>query len=241
MLYRVHVDLGLLAATPLDASASELVAVLARLNHAAIWVLIASIVCGLLLIYPQIRTEALDRGKLQIITQDLSERSQTLEHAALTDSLTGMQNRRYFDEALKEYLVQFDRIQRPVGLMIIDLDHFKAVNDTHGHDIGDVVLQEVARCLRDYTRYHDVVARLGGEEFAVLAPNMDAELMIKLANRIRKAIATLEIDLGDVKLTVTVSIGLAIWDRRETSKDLYRRADKMLYAAKNMGRNRVCA
>ncbi|MDH7788216.1 two-component system cell cycle response regulator [Ochrobactrum sp. 19YEA23] len=241
LLYRVHVDLGLLAATPLDASASELVAILGRLNHAAIWVLIASIVCGLLLIYPQIRTEALDRGKLQIITQDLSERSQTLEHAALTDSLTGMQNRRYFDEALKEYLVQFDRIQRPVGLMIIDLDHFKAVNDTHGHDIGDVVLQEVARCLRDYTRYHDVVARLGGEEFAVLAPNMDAELMIKLANRIRKAIATLEIDLGDVKLTVTVSIGLAIWDRRETSKDLYRRADKMLYAAKNMGRNRVCA
>ncbi len=75
----------------------------------------------------------------------------------------------------------------------------------------------------------------------MLSPGLDAELMIKLANRIRKAISTLEIDLGDEKLGVTVSIGLAIWDRRETSKDLYRRADKMLYAAKNMGRNRVCA
>ncbi|MBR7651305.1 GGDEF domain-containing protein [Brucella oryzae] len=241
LLYQARVDIGQLQTLPLDVSAPELVSRLDQLSYVTIWVLIATIACGLFLIYPQIRTDAQDRGKLQVITQDLSERSQTLEHAALTDSLTGMQNRRYFDEALKEYLVQFDRIQRPVGLMIIDLDHFKTVNDTYGHDIGDIVLQEVARCLKDYTRYHDVVARLGGEEFAVLAPNMDAELMIKLANRIRKAISTLEIDLGDEKLGVTVSIGLAIWDRRENSKDLYRRADKMLYAAKNMGRNRVCA
>src|SRR5690606_41294887 len=132
---------------------------------------------------------------------------------SLTDSLTGMQNRRYFDGALKEYLVQFDRIHRPVGLMIIDLDHFKTVNDTYGHDVGDIVLQEVARCLRDYTRYHDVVARLGGEEFAVLAPNMDAELMIKLANRIRKAISTLEIDIRGEKLGVTGTIGREVWER----------------------------
>ncbi|MGN6447959.1 MAG: GGDEF domain-containing protein [Brucella intermedia] len=241
LLYQARVDIGQLLTLPLEGSTLELVSRLVQLSYVTIWLLAATLACGLFLIYPQIRIDALDRGKLQVITQDLSERSQTLEHAALTDSLTGMQNRRYFDEALKEYLVQFDRIHRPVGLMIIDLDHFKTVNDTYGHDVGDIVLQEAARCLRDYTRYHDVVARLGGEEFAVLAPNMDAELMIKLANRIRKAISALEIDLGDEKLGVTVSIGLAIWDRRETSKDLYRRADKMLYAAKNMGRNRVCA
>ncbi|MBC2885896.1 GGDEF domain-containing protein [Ochrobactrum sp. CM-21-5] len=241
LLYRVYVDLGHLETMVFEPSVAEIVTFLGKLSLAAIWVLVATIACGVFLIYPQIRTEALDRGKLQIITRNLSERSESLELAALTDSLTGMQNRRYFDEAMREYLVQFSRIDRPVGLMIIDLDHFKSVNDIYGHDIGDVVLQEVARCLRDYTRYHDVVARLGGEEFAVLAPNMDAELMVKLANRIRKAISALEIDLGDTKLQVTVSIGLAVWDRRETSKDFYGRADKMLYAAKNMGRNRVCA
>ncbi len=241
LLYLIHAQLGAFRGVPLDAPLAETVFTLERLVQGALTVLVGALLCGLFLIYPQIRTEALDRGKLQIITKDLSERSQSLEQAALTDSLTGMQNRRYFDEAMKEYMVQFQRIDRPVGLMIIDLDHFKAVNDTYGHDIGDVVLQEVARCLRNYTRYHDVVARLGGEEFAVLAPNMDADLMVRLGNRIRKAIAGLEIDLGDARLAVTVSIGLAIWDRRESSKDLYRRADKMLYAAKNMGRNRVCA
>ncbi len=107
------------------------------------------------------------------MTASLSARSQTLEQAALTDGLTGMQNRRYFDDALKEYLEEFRRIDKPVGLMILDLDHFKQVNDSHGHDIGDDVLRAVAECLKALTRYHDVVARLGGEEFAVVAPNMD--------------------------------------------------------------------
>src|SRR5690606_38112953 len=115
LLYQARVDIGQLQTLPLDVSASELVSRLDQLSYVTIWVLIATIACGLFLIYPQIRTDAQDRGKLQVITQDLSERSQTLEHAALTDSLTGMQNRRYFDEALKEYLVQFNRIQRPVG------------------------------------------------------------------------------------------------------------------------------
>ncbi|TGP31690.1 GGDEF domain-containing protein, partial [bacterium M00.F.Ca.ET.228.01.1.1] len=100
-------------------------------------------------------------GKLRAMTVSLSARSQTLEQAALTDGLTGMQNRRYFDDALREYLHEFRRIDRPVGLMILDLDHFKQVNDTHGHDVGDEVLRAVATCLRGMTRYHDVVARLG--------------------------------------------------------------------------------
>src|SRR5258705_10463383 len=119
----------------------------------------------------------------------LSARSETVEYTALADVLTGMQKRRYFDDALKEYIEEFRRIEKPVGLMILDLDHFKEVNDTHGHDVGDEVLREVASCLKDMTRYHDVVARLGGEEFAVVAPNMDNDLLIKLAERIRKAIA----------------------------------------------------
>jgi diguanylate cyclase (GGDEF)-like protein len=175
------------------------------------------------------------------MTASLSARSETLEHAALTDGLTGMQNRRYFDDALKEYLGEFRRVGKPIGLMILDLDHFKQVNDTHGHDVGDEVLRAVANCLKDLTRYHDVVARLGGEEFAVVTPNMDAELLARFAERIRKAIAGMSIQSGNVRLKVTTSVGLAVWDRKESAEEFYRRADRQLYDAKRMGRNRVCA
>ncbi|MBX3576889.1 MAG: GGDEF domain-containing protein [Rhizobiaceae bacterium] len=203
--------------------------------------LATALVFGVFLIYPLIRTQVKEEGKLRAMTESLSARSETLQQAALTDSLTGMQNRRYFDDALKEYLAEFRRIDKPVGLMILDLDHFKQVNDTHGHDVGDEVLRAVSNCLKDMTRYHDVVARLGGEEFAVVAPNMDGDLLMKLAERIRKAIAGMAIVSGNVRLKITTSVGLAVWDGRETADQFYRRADTMLYQAKKLGRNRVCA
>src|SRR5690606_35857815 len=168
------------------------------------------------------RTQVKEEGKLRAMTESLSARSQTLEHAALTDGLTGMQNRRFFDDALREYIEEFRRIGKPVGLMILDLDHFKLVNDTHGHDVGDQVLKAVAGCLKDMTRYHDVVARLGGEEFAVVAPNMDEPLLAKFGERIRKAVAGLVVVSGNVRLRVTMSIGLAVWDGQESAEDLYR-------------------
>lgn len=196
---------------------------------------------GAFLIYPLIRVQVREEGKLRRMTESLSARSQTLEHAALTDGLTGMHNRRYFDDALREYLEEFRRIDRPIGLMILDLDHFKQVNDTHGHDVGDEVLKAVAICLKDMTRYHDIVARPGGEEFAVVAPNMDVEILSRFAERIRKAIAALPVEAGNVRLKVTASVGIAVWDRRESMEDLYRRADARLYQAKRQGRNRICA
>ena len=196
---------------------------------------------GIFFIYPLIRKQVREESKLRAMTESLSARSVTLEHAALTDGLTGMQNRRYFDDALREYLEEFRRIGKPVGLLVLDLDHFKSVNDTHGHDVGDEVLRVVAGCLREFTRYHDVVARLGGEEFAVVAPNMDTDMLIKLAERIRKAIASLSVTTGNVRLRVTTSVGIAIWDGKENAEQFYRRADRMLYEAKRLGRNRVCA
>ena len=196
---------------------------------------------GAFFIYPLLRTQVKEEGKLRAMTETLSARSETLEHAALTDALTGTQNRRYFDDALKEYIEEFRRIGRPVGLMILDLDHFKQVNDTHGHDAGDEVLRAVSTCLKDMTRYHDVVARMGGEEFAVVAPNMDDDQLVKLAERIRKSIASMAIQANGSKLKVTTSVGLAVWDGRETAEEFYRRADKQLYQAKRLGRNRVCA
>ena len=195
----------------------------------------------LTLVMPAVRSHVKNETSLQSMTESLSARSETLEHEALTDGLTGMHNRRYFDDAVSEYLEQFQRIDKPIGMMVLDLDHFKSVNDTHGHDVGDEVLRQVARCLQEFTRYHDVVARLGGEEFAVVAPNMSREALIKLADRIRRAIASLTIQAGNVHLKVTISVGLAVWDRKETADDLYRRADMQLYQAKRAGRNRVAA
>lgn len=196
---------------------------------------------GAFLIYPLIRTQVREEGKLRQMTASLSVRSQTMERAALTDGLTGMQNRRYFDDALREYLAEFRRIERPVGLIILDLDHFKRVNDTYGHDTGDEVLKAVAACLKDITRYHDVVARLGGEEFAVVAPNMDIDMLSRFAERIRKTVAGRPIISGKTRLTITASIGLALWDRKESVEELFRRADAKLYSAKRDGRNRVSA
>lgn len=225
----------------LDSVAADRVPYLGRLIFGVEVLLATAVLFGVFFIYPLMRTQAREEGKLRAMTESLSAKSETFQQAALTDALTGMQNRRYFDDALKEYLEEFRRIDKPVGLMVLDLDHFKHINDTHGHDVGDDVLRAVAGCLRDLTRYHDVVARLGGEEFAVVAPNMDVELLSKFAERIRAAISAMSISSGNVRLRVTTSVGLAVWDRSETADDFYRRADKLLYQAKRMGRNRVCA
>ncbi|MCY0094360.1 GGDEF domain-containing protein [Hoeflea ulvae] len=202
---------------------------------------IVSLACGLFLIYPVMSRSLRERGKFQEMTESLSVRSLSLEHAAVTDGLTGMYNRRYFDDALSEYLAAFGRIEKPIGMVILDLDHFKTINDTHGHDVGDEVLRQVAECLQVFTRYHDVLARLGGEEFAILSPNITERQLFNLSDRIRQAIAELKIKNGNVMLKVTVSAGLAIWDGTETGEALYRRADRQLYEAKRKGRNRVCA
>jgi len=200
------------------------------------------IACGMLLIYPTIKIGVIERSHLREMTASLSQRSETLEHAAVTDPLTGLHNRRYFDDALREYLTAFARIDKPIGMIILDLDHFKAVNDTHGHDVGDEVLRVVAGCLLEFTRYHDVVARLGGEEFAVLSPNIEAKQLFNLAERIRKAVSQLRVRTsGEVYVKITISAGIAIWDGNESGEKLYQRTDKQLYAAKHQGRNRVCA
>ena len=200
-----------------------------------------SVACGCLLVMPIMSRSLRERGKFQRMTESLSVRSLTLEHAAVTDGLTGMYNRRYFDEALAEYLAAFGKIKKPIGMVILDLDHFKKVNDTHGHDVGDEVLRQVAECLKVFTRYHDVLSRLGGEEFAILSPNITESQLYSLSDRIRQAVSELRIVNGNVTLKVTVSAGLAIWDGVESGEELYRRADKQLYEAKRKGRNRVCA
>jgi two-component system, cell cycle response regulator len=202
--------------------------------------LILAVVIAVFFIFPHIYRTLKEGEDLRIITHKLSVRSEILELTALTDALTGMQNRRYFDDALKEYLEEFQRIQKPIGLIVLDLDHFKRINDTHGHNVGDTVLREVAYCLKQFTRYHDIVARIGGEEFAIVAPNMEINGLYKFAERIRQAISSMVITSGSTRLKVSASIGIAVWDGSESQDDFYGRTDKMLYQAKHRGRNQVC-
>jgi two-component system cell cycle response regulator len=196
---------------------------------------------ALLFVLPFLRAQSREHGKLHTLTAVLRRRSREMEQAALTDVLTGLTNRRYFDEALAQYLEAFDRIGRPVGLMILDLDHFKGINDAYGHDVGDEVLRTVAKCLMEYTRFHDIVARLGGEEFAVVVPNMNGRDLSEFADRLRLAVERLSMDVGNVRLRITMSVGLAMAKSGEDAAALYKRADINLYNAKQAGRNRICA
>ena len=216
-------------------------AVVSKILVGSISLIILAMLLGVFLIYPMIKKQSSEHDRLEDMTKKLSAKSDNMEQVALTDGLTGLQNRRYFDDALAEYLDEFRRINKPVGLIVLDLDHFKMINDTHGHDVGDEVLRTVALCLKNFTRFHDIAARVGGEEFAVVAPNMDVEHLAKFAERIRRAIAELVVVSGNVHLKITTSIGLTIWDGTEEPDAFYRRADKMLYQAKRQGRNRVCA
>ncbi|HSO46647.1 MAG TPA: diguanylate cyclase [Rhizobiaceae bacterium] len=166
----------------------------------------------------------------------------SLEVQASTDPLTGLHNRRYFEQALQEYLTQFNAKRMPLGLLVFDLDHFKKVNDTHGHDAGDMVLREVALRLRAITRDSDVVARIGGEEFAVITPYATEEQLMAVAERYRTMISALNIPIGRVVLKPTISIGVATnADGTNNAHDLFKAADNKLYQAKREGRNRIAA
>lgn len=186
-------------------------------------------------IIPMYRRNRAERAQIH-------DRATDLEKQAITDSLTGLFNRRYFEQALDAYLAEFNEREAPMGLLVFDLDHFKQVNDTHGHDAGDLVLREVALRLRAITRENDVVARIGGEEFAVITPFANHQQLLGVAERYRKSISELKIDVGDVILRPTISIGVATnSDSSALANDIFKAADAKLYEAKRNGRNRVAA
>jgi diguanylate cyclase (GGDEF)-like protein len=160
-----------------------------------------------------------------------------LRKIAQTDSLTGLLNRRAFEEILRRELLRNDRSGGSMGIMLIDLDYFKRVNDSMGHFAGDDVLQRISQVLRDGTRPSDVLARYGGEEFVVLLRSVGIEEARSAAERIRMQIATLSGLPGSVNLTA--SIGVAVSQRKETATEFLFRSDEALYRSKREGRNLV--
>ncbi len=160
---------------------------------------------------------------------------------AVTDALTGLYNRRYFERHLSIMLDKAREQGRDMAVMLIDMDFFKAVNDTHGHDIGDAVLREFAQRLRRNIRGVDLACRFGGEEFVVLMPDTDFQQAQGVAERVRAAVSERSFEVGGGRnLAITISIGLALNEAATDTPDLIlKRADIALYRAKREGRNRV--
>jgi diguanylate cyclase (GGDEF)-like protein/PAS domain S-box-containing protein len=164
-----------------------------------------------------------------------AESRERLAEQALTDPLTGLVNRRGFRVRLDEEISRARRQGAPLGLVMIDVDHFKRVNDTHGHQAGDKVLAAIAHEISTHVRQHEVVARVGGEEFAWILPGTDTDGSWHAAERARLTVAALAIpEVGHV----TVSAGVSDLGPRTSAEDLFREADDALYRAKNLGRNR---
>jgi diguanylate cyclase (GGDEF)-like protein len=189
------------------------------------------------------RRFALEQVGLSIGNLKLRE---SLRQASIRDVLTGLYNRRFFDESSQHEVMRAQRKQSKgdypgLALMMIDIDHFKKFNDQHGHEVGDLVLREVAQVLQSHTRGSDVAARFGGEEFTIVLADITDELALDRAERVRKAVEGLVLrpsgkDVG----SITISIGLAQFPKHGTSVEaLLLAADKALYEAKNSGRNRV--
>ena len=167
-----------------------------------------------------------------------------LRHEATVDHLTKLANRKLFDLALRQAQHEADENKSPLSLLMVDIDFFKAFNDTHGHQMGDQVLKLVGHVLRDCVRDTDTAARYGGEEFAVVIPGASLDVALEKAEMIRTQVAGRKVAnrrTGTVLGQVTLSVGVAIYEPGETLNSFVHRADEALYQAKRSGRNRVCS
>lgn len=166
-------------------------------------------------------------------------RKTQFEHQAYVDALTGIYNRHWMGNAFPRALHRCALDKQPFAVMVVDIDHFKPVNDTYGHLVGDLALKVVARCIAENLRPHDLLARYGGEEFAVLLPDASLEEARTIAERLRAMIADTEICCEGISFKVTISIGIAPTQHEGELENLIREADHALYRAKELGRNRV--
>jgi diguanylate cyclase (GGDEF)-like protein len=184
---------------------------------------------------------------LSLNTAQVVRRISFLEQENVTDPLINIFNRRYFDRRLQEECERSRRYDLPLSILLLDIDHFKMVNDTYGHPFGDSVLKNLGRLLVDTVRNTDIVARFGGEEICIIATNTMMPVAVELAERMRLLVEAADMAAADgIKgqppVHITVSIGVSSFDSGiNTAKELMEHADKALYHAKSQGRNRVAA
>lgn len=178
------------------------------------------------------------------VMQQLREEMEAVRREAMTDALTGIANRKLFDAEFEKVVYESHEHQKPMTLLMIDIDHFKSFNDNYGHQVGDQVLRLVARTLKDGVKGRDLPARYGGEEFTVLLPETELANALKLANDLREAVAAKEIlnrATGGRLGRITMSVGAAELGQNEKTSEMMERADAALYKAKRNGRNQVVA
>jgi diguanylate cyclase (GGDEF)-like protein len=181
-------------------------------------------------------------AELMTANERLTALNRELEEISITDGLTQVYNRRYFMDRLRQEIKRVSRYGPPVSLLMIDIDFFKKVNDTFGHQAGDTVLAGVAGLIKGRLRETDLIARYGGEEFCLLATGADQAGALVLAERVRALIEKASFDHDSRRIAVTVSVGVSTWKQSltEDAAELIRKADTALYRAKEQGRNRVC-
>jgi len=184
------------------------------------------------------------KEKTEKLANELHSANIKLHELAFRDALTGLFNHRFFQEALDRELDRTMRYQRDLSLIIFDIDHFKKVNDTYGHPVGDRVLAAIGRSAEQTVRNSDVIARYGGEEFAIILPETDFMGAAALAERLRSGIELLDIEVEGTTIKVTVSVGFTSCRhniRNPEKRTIIGMADKALYIAKQSGRNKVHA
>lgn len=188
------------------------------------------------------RLEELTAGERKLADAEVQNLQEQLHEQAIRDPLTGLYNRRYLDETIKRELIRAERYHQPIGIVMCDLDHFKLVNDTHGHLAGDEVLRVFAELLNKRSRRSDIVCRFGGEEFVMLLPDMPPAIAYQRAEKLRTELAAKRITLGAADIRITASFGVAAFPVNGKTQDaLIGAVDAAMYQAKKAGRNRVVA
>jgi len=179
--------------------------------------------------------------KLARINKELQKLQAKLKEQAHRDPMTNLYNRRYFHDIASQIVALAKRERRDISVMMIDIDHFKVVNDTYGHAIGDLVIKRLADLLIQYTRKSDIITRFGGEEFVILLPNTNLDNSYKIALKIKEIVESTEINYDEIdKFFFTISIGIAILSENDSNiENVIKRADEALYRAKENGRNQV--
>jgi two-component system cell cycle response regulator len=195
------------------------------------------------LVEPVVGAEVVARvhaaSRTKILQEELVGQTRRLETMLHEDALTGLFNRRYVLTRLAGLISGARRHGRPLSVVMVDVDHFKSVNDSHGHDVGDAALVATTIAMRERLRAEDELGRLGGEEFLALLPDADERAAEVVAESLRANVERARARIGGIELGVTISVGWATWNGQEEADGLVQRADRALFAAKEAGRNTV--